>query len=155
MLCTVRLVHDLSPSLRRRMLGYGCSLVVMRNGALPRQRLREWRQSGQCKTRAKCLFKRSTELFTVFRKMNTILKNILNESCKPLWELQCSVFRVLEHGSFIAYEPCIRPYIRDSCGVQRHVKRDIVFAVNTLTWLPVWWLVFEKLDEVGLQLHVQ
>ena len=39
---------------------------------------------------------------------------------------------------------CIRPYIRDSCGVQGRVKRDIAFAVNTLNWLPVWWLVFEK-----------
>ena len=33
MLRAVRLLHDLSPSLRHRMHGYGCSLVVMRNVA--------------------------------------------------------------------------------------------------------------------------
>jgi len=40
MLCAVRLMHDLSPTLRRRMLGDGCSLVVMRNGATRMETIR-------------------------------------------------------------------------------------------------------------------
>ena len=40
MLCAVRLLHDLLPSLRRRMHGYYCSLVVVRNGATRMETIR-------------------------------------------------------------------------------------------------------------------